>query len=138
VKQVFLVTQGEYSEYSVLGAFDTKEHAQEYIDAWETPENSAYDNEMEILPMEMNPTLKEVRKGLKAFEVRMRYDGSVIDVEKEETPSGSAIDVNYCINYSDKKKFIMVNCFAKDEKHAIKITNEKRTQGIALDKWAKR
>ena len=138
MKQVFLVAHGEYSDYSVLGAFDTKEHAQEYIDAWETPESSAYGNEMEILPMEMNPTLKEVRKELKAFNVRMRYDGSVIAVGKQEAPSSSVIDVKYCINYMDYKKFIMVNCFAKDEKHAIKITNEKRTQGIALDKWAKR
>jgi hypothetical protein len=29
----------------------------------------------------------------------------------------------------------MVRCFADDEKHAIKIANEKRVQVIANNKW---
>lgn len=130
MKNVFIVTQGEYSDYHICGVFDKKELAEQFISAFE--DDRGYGDKMEIEEWNLNPHEFELCSGLKPYFVRMDINGNSIEpVEIGGTYGFSGVD-----RYGfDIHKNLCNHCFAKDPKHAIKITNELRTRLIAEDKW---
>ena len=129
MKTIYVVTFGEYSDYRIDAIFTKKELAEKYIDmfghvgSW---------NQMEIEEWEVNPHRRELRAGMKPFDVRMDKDGNTVKIERTDYPRG--FDANE-VGFTIDNTCICCKCLAKDEKHAIKITNERRAQYIALNKW---
>lgn len=142
--KVYIVTHGEYSDYGIEGVFSTKENAQEYIKlsakkkaskfpSWS--EDPAYYEKEEFNIEEYNIDTKadKVKQGLILYEVRMLQNGEVISVYDETFSQGG---VNNFYIYTLRKDTILRNrCWAKDEQHAIKITNELRTGLIARNQF---
>lgn len=130
MKKVYVITSGDYSDYGIDGIFDSEESAKKFISAFN--QKSAF-YEMKIEEWELNPMEKYIRKGQKAFSVRMNKNGGVTDVEWEDSSFG--FKRNKGIIFSFDKKIMNCYCFANDEKHAVKIANEKRAQIIANNTW---
>ena len=123
-KTIYIVTQGSYSDYHICGVFSDKELAEKYK---QTFSNAQLYDEMRIEEWELNPFEAEIRKGYKPFFVRMGKDGNTQEVYEDDSTSeiyGFDID-NGLYNH----------CFARNKRHAIKITNELRTRLIAENKW---
>ena len=94
--------------------------------------NKTY-KEMSIEEWSLNPYSLEIRKGYKPFFVRMAKDGEVLEIlESDSTYGFRDTNDNYCFDIHNN---IYTHVWAKDEKHAIKITNEKRTMAIANNQW---
>lgn len=129
---IYGVSSGEYSDYRILAMFDCRDKAQKYINRWGSRD---YDD-MNIEEYELNPSIDEINSNLDFYSVSMNYEGVVNNIRNDGIPRESVSRVSYCRDHRTKNKFLLVDCFAKDEKHAIKITNEKRTLGIAMNKWA--
>jgi len=138
MKKLYVVTRGEYSDYCISAIFDSKELAQAYIEKFSIFENRHYFNGFnEIEEFVLNPQEEHLLTNRKPFMVEMRRNGDVGSVLEE-------VEFNYpnydglveFIGYAhDPDRTMRIVVFANDEKHAIKIANEKRGQIIAMNKW---
>ena len=128
LQAVFLVTRGDYSDYRVCAVFTDKKLAQKYIDSFE----KAYD-EFRIENYKLNPFSKELKADYKPYFLRMKKDGTCTEIYLKDSSYGfesEDLDIGFDIH-----KDMYLSVFAKDEKHAIKIANEKRVQLIAENRW---
>ena len=125
MSKMYVVTVGEYSDYRICGVFDLENLAQKFIDSF------GEKNNMNIEEYSLNPYSIEMSKDYKPFFIRMTSAG-------ECTQAKSGIDFNSDTCYGfDNKNQLYCSVFAKDEKHAIKIVNEKRIQILAANTWGK-
>jgi len=133
--KVYIATEGSYSDYHILAVFLDKKKAELFAKCFETIEIEDFDVFKET-------TLDKIMKCLSLkrdiYFVRMDIDGNTDLIMKEDwelfwfeltmrkEPVISAAD-DLCI-------YVL----AEDEKHAVKIANEKRVQLIANNKWNKK
>jgi len=123
MKKIYIVTQGQYSDYKILGVFDKEELANKFITS-----GGKYEyNYPEIEEWELNPNAKELRRGYLPFTVGINRDGRVVSVTQKSLESNKGWYGNDTIIYNP--------CFAKDRDHAIKITSELRTRLLANNEW---
>ena len=127
-KILYAVSSGKYSDYSVNAIFDDKSLAEKFIAMFSG-------GDYRIEEYELNPFLPVINSGKSPFSVIMRRDGTIESCDKEDSifmlDSG---DIPYCFRDDDT---VFYRVFAKDNEHAIKIVNEKRTQFLASNMWGK-
>lgn len=127
MKEVFIVTSGDYSDYHICGVFDSKVLAQKYIDSFAEDMFTKYKIEV----WDLNPRERELNDGYSCYYVSMNKDGSVEDhVRKTNYDWGT--DKPF---FRKGKQSFYARLYAKDEAHAIKIMNEKRTIALANNTW---
>jgi hypothetical protein len=111
MRTIYIVTSGEYSDYRIDAVFSTKENAEAHIkmffneDSWSTPEIEEY-----IIDQFVN----EIRVGKIPISVRMKKNGDVVDVKKD--------DSFYGVKYNSEKNFdfhknLLLTVWAKDERY---------------------
>lgn len=132
---IFLVTEGEYSSYSIMGAFSTEELAERFI-ALRCPGAGVeeYDLDAEV---------DALRSGLATYHTMMLEDGDLLDCHVENWRAQTSADFNTSWEYhragkptvpaSTPKFSTHLHCTSREQ--AIKATNEIRAQVIALDAW---
>lgn len=130
-KKIYIVTSGEYSDYHIDSVYDTLEQAMEYV---LSQKPTQYGSDYYIEEYDLNshkPTTK-----LSLFKVEMHSNGTTLKIEKldrlEYKNDIDPFSVAYLNGNRESGRVFTIICLAKDEKHAIKITNEKRTQFLAL------
>ena len=126
--KVWAVEEGEYSDYHIIGVFSTKENAQIVADLFSGS----------VVEWPVDPGITELRAGLKRFRVFMYRDGSAEVESLQRTSYAFKVtgesEQNQVIR-SMRQSWIVPIIWAKDEKHAVKIANERRIQLIANGKW---
>lgn len=124
LRKVWIISDGEYSDYRVLGVCSTEKKAQNataLFDASNAPEEFILD-EIDTIP-----------KGMKPWRIGMAQDGRVVRSEPcFRFPLLDGIWKMCTIPPEEPFPCFWLECYARDEKHAIKITNEKRAQSIAM------
>jgi hypothetical protein len=143
---VWVVEQGEYSDYRVVGVFSLKENAQQIADAINAPRENGYGSGgATVAEWPLDPAVHELRHGFTPFLVDMREDGTVERCERWEV-SGYEL-AGYVRMWRrtqapafrgnpDKPDILQTLIWAMDAQHAVKITNEHRTRMIATSEWA--
>jgi hypothetical protein len=139
---IWLIEQGRYSDYHVVGVYDSEKKAREVADAINAGDTS---DEARVSSRVLNPGVDELRAGLRLYLVTIQRDGTV---EKCKLRDVSGYDLmsppaqmwrrSTAPMYQGRDGFpdvMWVTCWARDENHAIKIANEHRTQFIALGEW---
>jgi hypothetical protein len=132
-KILYLVSCGSYSDYRVVAIFDDQELAEKL--------RAITEDANDLEEYELNPLKVELQNGWKVYRVEMLKDGTVQNVNTvpyNEYEFGLRIvpeRYNYKMNKPEGELILGATVFAKDEKHAIKITNEKRAQLIANNSW---
>ena len=111
--KVWIVTSGEYSDYSIDGVFSTNELAAKYCEKWGG----------EIETWNLDEPIPDV-----LWAIRMGIGGEVISSWKNCSAEGFDF-------FALDNKAIVWNVKTEDEQRAIKVTNEKRTQILALGIW---
>jgi hypothetical protein len=125
--ECWLVTQGDYSDYRVLAAFTAEDKAA----------GGAYDDaDVESVPLD--PTLPAVPAGLRGYCVPMCPVGGARRVQRAD--SWKVLNGEHEDRDCDRRRhgpsepnpfvryFYML---ARDEKHAVKIANERRAMLLA-------
>lgn len=130
-KSVWVIEAGEYSDYQVVGVFSTRENAELVASA------IGYGS---IAEWDLDPGVDGLRQGHPRFRVLMLRDGSVESVEVQEGWNAETFYVwprSREPIYAGKGIPDALNAWvwARDEKHAVKIVNEKRAQMIANGEW---
>jgi hypothetical protein len=142
--QVWVVEQGEYSDYRVVGVFSSQENAQQIADAINGPDEDTYERAT-VAEWPLDPIVHELRQGFMPFLVHMREDGTVELCDQQKARGYElAGDVGIWRRSQapafrgnpDKPDILRAMIWAKDATHAVKITNEHRTRMIASGEWA--
>ena len=120
---IYIVTEGEYSDYRILAVFDKREYAEEFCgdDSWRGIEEYV-----------VNPTVFGDER-YSAFKVIMQKNG---DSEVEDGDIREADRKNDTFEARmGRGPDPILNCtvMARDKQHAVKIVNERRTQ--LIDRW---
>jgi len=138
--KVWLVAEGQYSDYSILGVFSTREKAQEYCEvmagvaSWRSPYIDDYSTDDGSMEVDALVGITEVRKsGKKPYRVFMRKNGVA---EVKQPWRGEQVAVSSWYIYSGNAGLTMcATIWANDEDHAVKIANEYRSAVIAANRW---
>lgn len=126
--KVYVVTDGEYSDYHIVAIFTDKKAANEYNKEMLLNENSVLTMETDVV--EKSPV------GLYPYEVYMEYDGAVKILRRMSIDNFKPGET--LLNFKNGEKienYLSARVYAKNEEHAVKIVNEKRTQMIARNEW---
>lgn len=125
---VYIVTQGEYSDYQIVGVYDDEDLAK----AFAATLNERDDARVE--PWEMNQHQNELKSGRIPFSVHSYdYHGKLrFSVEAFSENFKHGLTVSRIKSYSDDYFRYMVGVYAKDRDGALKVAMEKVTQWKAL------
>ena len=145
MSKVYIIEQGNYSDYKVVGIFSTMEKAQQIVAIINKGDEDGYvRDEATIAERELDPFINELNEGLKLFGVVMDYDGTTercvesgLDYITELRIWGRTSAPAY--RHSKINDAVMGDVWARDVAHAVKIVNEFRAQMIASGKmkgWA--
>ena len=121
--KIYVVTDGDYSDYHIVALCSTQENAEEVVVS-----NKSRWNDPNIEEWELDD-FKKCPNGLLPWGVKMNREGAS-SLERETLASFSP----RVVPYGDGENMVF-DVFAKDEKHAVKIANEKRVQLVAMDNW---
>jgi hypothetical protein len=126
-KIIYVVTEGEYSDYGIEALFSERETAEKY--AKRRNGNDKYSTaRVEEYPLD---AAREARSdGLAQYAVVMGKDGN-------NARASESLDAGYLcvITHYLGGEHLHLTVDARDKAHAIKIANEKRGQIIATEQW---
>jgi len=143
---IFMVTTGSYSDYSVVGVCSTMEKAEEL------KKLTAADNDIEEIILDKFP---DHPTGHYWYQVTMDGRGNTTRVSTEDCisinnktnheewgPYGGGCHCPICCHHLGNNQFplslnesMIFNMWAKNEEHAIKIANERRIRLIETNSW---
>lgn len=126
---IYLVTDGQYSDYRVLSAHSTRELAER------AKELANADNDIE--EYDIDPELPQTPPGRLPWYVAMNRDGSAEYTRRAEV-DGFTPEVGFSSGtHRDPPGTwrMHIECWARDEAHAVKIANEHRAALVAADLW---
>ena len=146
MKMIYAVSEGSYSDYRVSAIFSTKVKAQEFIDTMKKQSDSEYDDYNDIKEYQLDPPIADLLgRGYSVYHVLMLRNGDVERVERTDNGSYdiSSAGQSYIWERTKVSAYrgknvedaLNMKVWAKDEKAAVKIVNEKRAQIIAMGKW---
>lgn len=137
-KTCWVIEQGEYSDYRVVGVFTSKANA-ERVAATLAGE---FDKPT-VSEWPLDPMVDELNAGLSRYFVLMLRDGTVERCEKRELSWYEPADSHHIWERTKVPAYkgkgvpdcLFAYLWAADEAHAIKIANEIRTRMVACGEW---
>lgn len=132
---VWVIEQGDYSDYRVSGVFSTRENAERIA--------AILGGDAAVAEWELDPTIADLDAGRTPYVVIMSADGTV---EKLAVPHGDGWSPAYFAPWrrstvpafrgQNALDAVNARVWAEDDKHAVKIVNEKRLAMIAAGEIA--
>jgi hypothetical protein len=121
MSKVFIVTKGQYSDYSIHAVYSCPAEAARIAEIVRGRVEDYYLDEPDKYP-----------KGKLFFRVDMEMNGDSASVRRDEPldMGSQPISEDQYVEYEYQGGF-SVSCWAKDDQHAIKICNEKRIAYLA-------
>lgn len=135
---VWVIEEGAYSDYHVVGVFSSREKAEEVFE-WLGLDPKDYD-EPRVVEWKLDPGVSEIRKGLVPYDVCMAADGSVEKCQVEEPSTFGFSDRPWPWTRTSASAYrddpgvqdaVMGTVMARDAEHAVKIVNEHRIAFLA-------
>lgn len=126
--KIWVIEQGEYSDYGVTGVYSSLENAEAVL---KIINHSGYSyNVGTIAEWELDPDMDNIKAGRKPYQICMLEDGSL--PYEPEAVCGYYKEVSMGRAYIKGISEVIISgdVWATDETHAIKIMNEKRVQAI--------
>jgi len=126
--KVYIVTSGSYSDYQIDGVFSTEERAEAFITA-----TGLYDGR--AVRWDVDLDAEKIDRGLVHYKVDMDIEGNVRHMKKS-TPVCPERAFGRIRGYDHKgSQWLEAYIWARNEEHAVKIANERRTRILALNLW---
>lgn len=141
MKSVWVIEQGEYSDYRVVGVFSSEVNARMIADKINA--SKGYGDDATVANWPLDPAVEELQQDHAQYRVLMLRDGTVELCEVRELLAYEIAGSVRVWHRSQAPAYKGKNVpdaldavvWAKDAKHAIKIANEHRTRLIAENKW---
>lgn len=146
---IYLATSGCYSDYAIEAAFSTEAAAEEFCRFHnKNPDEEEDGYGYRVEPVELDhwnrPT---VPIGRYPFEVEITRDGNIKDIEQislavatkavEPDQYSHEFVTNEIIFTATNEgvQYAVMQMWARDKNHAVKIAGERRTRLLALNQW---
>ena len=126
--KIYLVGQGEYFDYRIIGVFDKKTLAQKFIKTIGDP------GEFVIETHRLNPHKAALDKNYKPYIVEIQSDGKILNFKESYFKWDWYSEDERQIEYDSFNKVFTIPLFARDENHAIKIAIDIRRRSIVIAK----
>lgn len=138
MKTVWVIEQGTYSDYRVVGVFSDKASAQLIADKINKPDEDGYSSEQATLAeWPLNPAVDELNAGMHQYNVLMLANGDVEYCQCEHNLVSGAVRIcRLALRGKGIKDVLNATVWATDDKHAIKIVNEHRARLIASGEFS--
>ena len=122
MKKVYVVTAGDYSDYHIVGIFDSREKAEEYINHSTDSDLNGVD---EWVLNELKPDKRE-----KIFEIRSGFENIDCKIVGHSSEPMMYKDLMHIMNFGlgDRKQYIYFYICADTRDRAIKIASERLRQ----------
>ena len=138
---IFVIEQGEYSEYRVVGVFSSRENAE--LVANRINRCESYRDSAEVCEWPLDPGVDDINAGYTQWHVLMLRDGTTELCENSgSTWYGIGNEIVIWRRFTapayigtNTPDILTGTIWAKDANHAIKIMNERRAQMIAEGKF---
>ena len=134
---VWVIEQGSYSDYRVVGVFSSRTYAEQALAILGAP----YEKPT-IAEWPLDPAIQELNAGLTQWTGEMLRDGTMEDCRPTAAPHdlSPVLQIWKRSTASFYKNKGVQDClhgtvWAKNKTHAIKIFNEHRVQLIATNQW---
>jgi hypothetical protein len=126
--KVYIVSQGEYSDYRVEAIFD-EHHLEEARRFARMTGGDLEEND----PFEINaPNMDEPPPGVSYFRVCLKADGEALCRKYQLlNDDGCRHDCTWYVDEFHGLWNVNVNLYARDDSHAVKVASEIRTQILA-------
>jgi hypothetical protein len=126
---VYLVTDGDYSDYHVLGVFSTMDRAARY--------KELYNAENDIAVFALDPAHPPViAEGMLPWSVVICKDGTVSQLDRRSVRYAPTRARWMPVRLWTMDEYgLIVFCWARDAAHAVKIAGDIRTQVLAHQSW---
>lgn len=122
-QKVYLIVDGEYSSYHIVGVYSTLGNAEkmlEYVSG-------------EIEEWTLDAGLDKIHAGRKLTYIEIRRDGSV-----DKIMHNNGTDVSATLFFAGfHEPVLLLKCWAKDFAHAVHIAGEARRVLLAENLWPK-
>lgn len=130
-RMAYVITQGSYSDYRIIGVYSTCELAERAVALLNANTDDWYGEEPQIEEYELDVD-DAIPPGRALYSVAMTFAGETLKVEKERRQLASNVSGPGAYGpVSDGWKSFHCRVIASDEKHAVKIANEHRSALIA-------
>ena len=138
---IWVIEQGTYSDYHVVGVFSSEEHAKLVMDTIASGEHEW--EKVSIAEWPLDPGVAELHSGLTLWQIEMLRDGTVqlcvqTDVSQRQVSTTLELAqrwVRASRAQAGSVDYLEGVVWAYDQQHAIKIFNERRAQLIAEGRW---
>lgn len=137
---VYIVFRGSYSDRRTAAVYADRQSAENYIQnaIGRKPDGTQEDDDFDIEEWEVNHGECELLTDRAVWRVDMAKTGETIYLGRES--NGHETEDEFHRNYRSATGFdetlkLICYCVAKDDKHAVKIANEKRLMYIANNQW---
>jgi hypothetical protein len=140
MKKIWVVEQGSYSDYHVVGVYSSKVNADKIAELLNAKERH---DEAEVAEWILDPAIEELRSGYTLWRIVMLRDGDTEGHSNIEFGSYNVVNEFYVQQRSKAPAYmgqgisdcLQATVWARDLNHAVKIVNEHRTMLIAEGKW---
>jgi hypothetical protein len=130
-KKIYVVTSGEYSDYSIEAVFSTKELAGEYVSYGEKINLFGYTG-AEIEEFDLDISFPKYPKDKAHWSITLDLKtGKTIYVMKSNNQLDKNLFYQSYHNIFTGDELLDIYCWAKDEEHAKKIAFDIRTKVLA-------
>jgi hypothetical protein len=133
VKEIYIVTDGDYSDYHIIGVWESKEKAQAWVDAYRQDGNKWGDPSIEVWPFEDDPEFAEFRRTTVHWRVEMSVEGDVLKCYMLSRAESTPAELRAPSRSGYAAGFFFSEGVAADKEHAIKIAAERWAEW----KWKK-
>lgn len=124
--KVYLVTEGDYSDYHVIGVYSTQEKANE------AKELHMSTNDLE--EYEVDHIAEGYVQGMKKYSIVMDRDGNLLESYYYGPVSAAYGRISTATKIHGLNGF-NTHMWAESMEHAVKIANERRVRIIAANLW---
>ena len=129
--KIYLVSEGEYSDYSIVGAFSTEEKAQALVDVINArPYSTA---RIEIYHLDS----VQLKPGHQVYHIWMNSEGNTpweVFIGYVENGTEARTEFRFS-RQAPQGTYLVVTRYVETPEHAVKIANELRTQWLAQREW---
>lgn len=143
IRKVYVVTRGEYSDYSIVAIFDNLEEAKKLVEeikeqgSWSYPDIETYDL-INKFPNLNSYTVQMDKEGNTAAVIHQKekhaHLGSIFHMfSRPCAEKGQTVHRELAKIFKTEK--LTGHVWAKNDVHAVKIVNERRTRILAENLW---
>ena len=124
--KAYIVTDGDYSDYHIVGVYSTEEQAEQARLNFNADSVETWELDSDICD----------HGGLLRYDVVMDRDGNTTSISRESNRDKPSRDWQpYGRRHKGEEYLMFFPVWANNEEHAVKIANERRAQLVASGQW---